>query len=76
MMDARIRTSSGISGVSQESRTGIYEMGPHSTDPRCEICHGDLTTMATQLKAGRRLWLDEPTCASCHGNTVTSGIAI
>jgi hypothetical protein len=57
----------------QCNRSAIEGMGPKGTDPQCSNCHGSLKKVASDLKAGRRPWIDEPTCAQCHGAKYSTG---
>jgi mono/diheme cytochrome c family protein len=55
----------------------LPKMGINSaTDPGCANCHGNLTKVATDLKAGRKPWLQEPTCAQCHGAAYSTGTTL
>jgi hypothetical protein len=60
----------------QCNRSSITQMAAQGTKPRCDRCHGTLTKVATDLKAGREPWLQEPTCASCHGAQYSTGNAL
>jgi hypothetical protein len=60
----------------QCNRSNIPPMAAQGTDPRCDRCHGTLTDVANDLKAGRKPWIEEPTCASCHGAQYSTGSAL
>lgn len=61
----------------QCNRSAIKGMGANSlTDPGCEKCHGTLTKVAADLKAGRQPWVQEPTCAQCHGTAYSTGTTL
>jgi hypothetical protein len=60
----------------QCNRSAATGMGPTGTTPNCEKCHGTLTKVAADLKAGRQPWLQEPTCAQCHGAKYSTGTTL
>ncbi len=60
----------------QCNRSMAQKMGPVGNDPKCADCHGNLTKMASVLKAGRKPWLQEPTCAQCHGAIYSTGTTL
>jgi hypothetical protein len=60
----------------QCNRSAIQGMAGGQGAAGCVTCHGDLNKMATDLKAGRQPWLQEPTCAQCHGTAYSTGTTL